>query len=94
MRVIDGVRSEQSIRNVASYHTLSSEVGAIARDAGARVLALTHFVPPSTDRDQLLAEVRGDFDGPILVGEDLMCIDLADMSVRMGLMRLSLGLDA
>ena len=57
------------------------------------MLALTHFVPPKADRDQLLAEVRGDFSGPVLIGEDLMCIDLADMSVRMGLMRLSLGLD-
>ncbi len=93
IRVIPGVRTEQSIRNVSSYHTLSSEVGGIARDAGARVLALTHFVPPKADREQLLAEVRGDFSGPVLIGEDLMCIDLADMSVRMGLMRLSLGLD-
>lgn len=92
MQVVEGVRSAETVRNVASYHTLSSEVGGIARDAGARILALTHFVPPATDRDALLAVVRRDFPGPVLVGEDLMCIDLHSASVSYGRMRLGLGL--
>jgi ribonuclease Z len=91
MPLVEGIRTAEGMRNVASYHTLSSEVGGIARDAGARVLALTHFVPPAADRDALLAEVRKDFPGPLLLGEDLMRIDVADMSVRMGNLRMALG---
>lgn len=90
MPVVDGVRSAETVRNVASYHTLSAEVGGIARDAGARILALTHFVPPAAERDALLREVTGDFAGPVLLGEDLMCIDLDTDTVRYGLMRLAL----
>lgn len=92
MPVIEGVRTAEGTANVASYHTLSSEVGGIARDAGARILALTHFVPPATDTGALLAEVSRDYAGPLVVGEDLMCIDLADLSLRHGRLRMSLGL--
>lgn len=70
-------RSAKTMDNVASYHTLSSEVGGIARDMGAAALALTHFVPPEFDRETLLAEVGESYDGPVIIGEDLMQIDLA-----------------
>lgn len=91
MKIIEGVRTQQGVDNVASYHTLSSEVGGIARDAGVRALALTHFVPPGADRAQLLAEVRSDFQGPVLIGEDLMSIDLDTMSVQHRDLHLALG---
>jgi len=71
-----GVRGEATIRNTASYHTLSTEVGGVARDMGARALALTHFVPPEFDRRSLLAEVAQTYGGPIFIGEDLMRFDL------------------
>jgi len=75
MPVIPGRRSAETVANVAAYHTLSSEVGKIASEAGVRCLVLTHFVPPDCDRDVLLAEVTADFAGPVIVGEDLMTID-------------------
>jgi len=78
--VIEGVRSAETVANVASYHTLSSQVGKIAADADAGVLVLTHFVPPSCDRAALLAEVARGFAGPTVIGEDLMTLD-ADMGV-------------
>ena len=64
------------MRKTASYHTLSSEVGGVARDMGARALALTHFVPPEFDRAALLAEVAENYDGPVFIGEDGMRFDL------------------
>lgn len=73
--VIEGVRTMGSIENVASYHTLSSEVGKLAAEAGVKILVLTHFVPPQADRAALLAEVAADFSGPVILGEDLMTID-------------------
>ena len=90
MPVIAGVRSAETVANVGAYHTLSSEVGKMAQRAGAKRLALTHFVPPACDRDALLAEVRADYDGPVIVGEDLMRFDLAAETLTYGQATLSL----
>jgi ribonuclease Z len=76
-----GVRSQEGIESVASYHTLSGEVGKVACDADVRLLVLNHFVPTRFDKPALLAEVRRDYAGPIVIGEDLMTIDLADRSL-------------
>lgn len=69
-------RTPEGLNNVASYHTLSSEVGKVAAEAKARCLVLNHFVPVVFDKAALLAEVRRDYAGPIVVGEDLMRLDL------------------
>ncbi|MBX3453969.1 MBL fold metallo-hydrolase [Ferrovibrio sp.] len=76
-----GIRSEEGTRNVASYHTLSSEVGKVAREAQVKCLILNHFVPVEFDRAALLAEVRADFAGSLVVGEDLMRFDCAARSL-------------
>ena len=81
MPVVPGVRSAESVANVAGYHTLSGEVGKIAAEAGVGCLMLTHIVPPSCDRAALLAEVTADFSGPVIVGEDLMSFDVARRQV-------------
>ena len=86
-----GMRSARTLENVAAYHTLSSEVGKVASRAGARMLALNHFVPVAFDRDALLAEVRADYAGPIVVGEDLLSIDAARRTVAFEGLRLGLG---
>ncbi|MEO1329729.1 MAG: MBL fold metallo-hydrolase [Pseudomonadota bacterium] len=82
MTPLPGVRDADTIAAVASYHTLSSEVGQVARDMGAAALALTHFVPPAFDRGALLAEVAESYPGPIFVGEDGMAFDLATGEIR------------
>jgi ribonuclease Z len=70
-------RTAEGLAAVASYHTLSHEVGKVAAAMQARCLVLNHFVPVAFDRAALLAEVRRDFAGPIVIGEDLMSLDLA-----------------
>lgn len=64
-----------------AQHTLptSDEVGRIAARAGCGTLVLTHHRPRArTDYAELLAgEAREHFSGRILVGEDLMEIDVA-----------------
>ena len=89
--VVAGVRSAETVANVASYHTLSSEVGKVAAEAGVGCLALTHFVPPGCDRKALLAEVVADFAGPVVLGEDLMTIEPATGRIGHGGAVLSLG---
>ncbi len=84
MPVIEGVRSAETLANVASYHTLSGEVGKIAAEAGVDCLLLTHFVPPGADRAALLAEVAEDFTGPLVLGEDLMTLDAATAGLTFG----------
>jgi ribonuclease Z len=76
MKPAPGLRTEEGIRNVARYHTASSEVGKIAREAGVGCLVLNHFVPTHFDKPSLVAEVRRDYAGPLVVGEDLMRLDL------------------
>ena len=80
--VTPGVRNAETVANVASYHTLSSEVGKVAAEAGVGCLALTHFVPPGCDRKALLAEVAADFAGPVVLGEDLMTLEPATGRIR------------
>ena len=78
---VQGTRTEAGLANVAAYHTASTDVGKVAARAGAGCLLLTHIVPPDIDRFRLLRDARADFDGPVIVGEDLMTVDLVDRTV-------------
>ncbi len=69
-------RTAESMRNVAAYHTLADEVGKVAAQAEVKCLVLNHFVPTQFDRHEVLKRVRADYNGPIVVGEDLMGLDL------------------
>ena len=82
MQPIEGRRTAETIERVASYHTLSSDVGKVAARAGAKWLALTHFVPPDCDTEALLEEITADFDGPVTIGADLMTLDVENREVR------------
>jgi ribonuclease Z len=69
-------RTPEGIASVAAYHTASDVVGKVAAEAGVGALILNHFVPTRFDRAALAAEVRRDWAGPLIVGEDLMRYDL------------------
>ena len=69
--------------NVSGYHTLTSEVGQVATQAGAGHLALTHFVPPEFDQARVLAEVQAHYSGPISIGEDLMSFAVTQGHTRL-----------
>ncbi|MGE0153901.1 MAG: MBL fold metallo-hydrolase [Reyranellaceae bacterium] len=92
MTIIPGVRTREGTEAVASYHTLSGEVGKVATQAGAKCLVLNHFVPTRFDRAALLAEVRADYAGPIVIGEDLLGIDLSTGALTYR--QATIGLDA
>jgi ribonuclease Z len=88
------MRSAQGLANVAAYHTLSSEVGKVAARAGAGLLLLNHLVPVELDRDALLREVCADFKGPVVIGEDLLSVDVPRRAIAYGGLRLGLGQDS
>ncbi len=75
-------RSPETLANVASYHTLSTEVGKVADQAHVGCLILNHFVPVVFDHAALLADIRTDYAGPILIGEDLMEYDSDHRTLR------------
>ena len=82
MKIEEGVRTAETIDQVASYHTLSSDVGKVAAKAGVKWLALTHFVPPDCDTGALGNEIAADFDGKITMGEDLMTLDVVSQEIE------------
>jgi len=84
MKPVPGVRTQEGIDAVASYHTLSAEVGKVATDADVGFLMLNHFVPAEFDREALAAEVAADFAGPFAIGEDLMSYDIATRTLTHG----------
>jgi ribonuclease Z len=86
-----GMRANQGLQNVAAYHTLSSAVGKVASRAGARMLLLNHFVPVDFDREALLREVAADFAGPVVIGEDLLTVDVPRRAVSYEGLQLGLG---
>ena len=90
-KVIPGIRTAEGLANVQSYHTRSDVVGKVAAEAEVGGLILTHFVPTRFDKSALLEEVRRDFSGPLLIGEDLMRLDLTTGTLSHGGALLTLG---
>ncbi len=56
-------------------HLTPSWAGRIAKESNCKKLLLTHFYPPCDDED-ILSQCRKTYHGPLLIGEDLMKIEL------------------
>ena len=83
MPIVAGVRSAETVASVQSYHITPAVVAGLASRAGVKALALTHLVPPGADTAALFAEVRaGGYAGPLIVGEDLMRLELPARLLR------------
>lgn len=53
-------------------HLTAAQAGMVARESGVRKLVLTHFSQRYPDPDRFLAEAAEEFDGTVVVAEDLM----------------------
>jgi ribonuclease Z len=74
--------AESYIKRIMAHHTTAREAGMVFARAGPKLAAYTHLVflaskdvPPATVND-LIAETRKSYDGPLEVGEDLMCFEI------------------
>lgn len=56
------------------YHTVSTDVGAVAARARAGQLVLSHLIPGTLPDDSWLTDARTNYDRPVSVGYDLMQI--------------------
>ena len=68
--------TEETVTNITDYHTSPKEVGILAENAKVKKLILNHFVPPVFNEEELYREVKEYFSGEVVVGKDLLEINL------------------
>jgi ribonuclease BN (tRNA processing enzyme) len=63
-------------KSILSHHTTAEEVGRVAAEARVKTLVLSHFVPSDdpeiTDEMWTDAVRRGGYNGPVVLGKDLL----------------------
>jgi len=76
--------AESYIKRIMAHHTTAREAGMVFARTEPKLAAYTHLVllaskdvSPATISD-LIAETRKSYDGPLEVGEDLMCFEVGD----------------
>ncbi len=81
-RLARNVPNAQNLKDsILRHHTAAEDVGRVAAEAGVGKLVLSHFVPAE---DPLITEqtwrdaVARHYSGPIVVGADLMSIEIAN----------------
>jgi ribonuclease Z len=81
--------AEPFIQRIMAHHTTAREAGTVFAQARPKLGAYTHMVflesekVPRATVDELIAQTRLTYDGPLEVGEDLMCFEIGEqVSVR------------
>jgi ribonuclease Z len=75
---------EAHIQRIIAHHTTPGEAGAVFAAAKPKLAVYTHLVLPATDAiapptlDEVIAETRQGYDGPLVIGEDLMRFEIGD----------------
>ncbi len=70
------MRTKETLHNVKSYHTTSTQVGKVAFITQSKKLVLTHFVPTQFNKNKLKKVIKKDFGKDPIIGEDLMTITI------------------
>jgi ribonuclease Z len=81
--------SEPHIQRIMAHHTTAREAGLVFSRTEPKLAAYTHLVflasstVPAASLDDLIAETRLTYPGPLVLGEDLMCFEIGEVvSVR------------
>jgi ribonuclease Z len=75
---------EAHIQRIVGHHTTPREAGQVFTAAKPKLAVYTHLVLPRTDTippptlDDVIAETRTTYDGPLIIGEDLMRFEIGD----------------
>lgn len=67
--------ADRLVEHIVACHTTHIDVGKVAKEAGVKMLVLTHFVPsddPLLTDEVWIEGAKMHFDGKIIVGKDLM----------------------
>jgi ribonuclease Z len=80
---------EASFQRIVAHHTTPRDVGRVFAQTRPKLAAFTHILQlgnaeiPAPTIDDIIAETRETYDGPLVVGEDLMAFEIgATVSVR------------
>jgi ribonuclease Z len=72
------------VQRIIGHHTTPREAGRVFALAKPGLAVFTHIVQLGSDRvppptiDDIVAETRQTYDGPLVVGEDLMAFDIGE----------------
>jgi ribonuclease Z len=75
---------EAYVQRIIAHHTTPREAGLVFAEARPKLAAYTHIVQVASDTiappsiDDLVAETRTTYSGPLEIGEDLMQFEIAD----------------
>jgi ribonuclease Z len=75
---------EAHIQRIIAHHTTPREAGQVFAQAQPKLAVYTHLVLPTTPTippptlDDVIAETRETYDGPLIIGEDLMSFEIGD----------------
>ena len=75
---------EPHIQRILAHHTLPREAGSVFAQTRPKLAAFTHLVFPASDKipastiADLIAETKETYDGPLVVGEDLMRFEIGE----------------
>lgn len=63
---------EEWMKYMRAFHTSGEELGTLATKARAKLLIITHWVPlGSSDQSDLLAAIKKNYSGPVIIARDL-----------------------
>jgi ribonuclease Z len=81
--------NDASLKRILDHHSSPLDAGSVFAQTKPKLAAYTHLVLLGNESirpvtiDQVVAQTRGVYAGPLVVCEDLMCFDIADsVSVR------------
>jgi ribonuclease Z len=75
---------EAYVQRIIGHHVTPREAGMVFALTKPKLAAFTHVVQLASDRippptlDDMVAETRETYDGPLQIGEDLMCFEIGD----------------
>lgn len=76
--------SSKQFRRIVAHHTTPEEAGIVFAEVNPKLAVYTHFVIlsgptiPEAPLSTLIPRTRTNYDGPLVVGEDLMSFDIGD----------------
>jgi ribonuclease Z len=66
----------RQVQRVMEHHTKTEEAGMVFAKVKPKLAVYSHIVPP--DATDLIADTRKTYSGPVVVGEDLMSIEIGE----------------
>jgi ribonuclease Z len=76
--------SSEQFRRIVAHHTTPEEAGIVFAEVNPKLAVYTHFVIlsgptiPEAPLSSLIPRTRTNYDGPLVIGEDLMSFDIGD----------------